>query len=57
MVGKIGTALTDFTPEGKVRVHGEIWEAQSVSGVRSGDRVRILEVEGLKLKVTQESGS
>lgn len=57
MVGEIGTALTDFAPEGKVKVHGEIWGAQSVSEVSSGDRVRILAVEGLKLKVTEESDS
>ena len=57
MVGEIGTALTNFAPEGKVKVHGEIWEAKSISGVNSGDRVKILAVEGLKLKVKQERSS
>ena len=31
MVGEIGTALTDIGSQGKVQVHGEIWQASSPS--------------------------
>ncbi|MGA2586868.1 MAG: nodulation protein NfeD [Candidatus Aminicenantales bacterium] len=52
MVGEIGTARTDLAPEGKVFVHGELWEAEAVGPVSAGEKVRIVEVlETLKIKV------
>ncbi|MBC7364278.1 MAG: hypothetical protein H5U07_07020 [Candidatus Aminicenantes bacterium] len=44
MVGEIGTALTSFTPKGKVFVHGEIWQAVSDDVINRGDRVKVVEV-------------
>ena len=57
MVGEIGTALTDIGAEGKVQVHGEIWQASSPQTIESGKRVRVVAVEGLTIRVTQEDGS
>jgi membrane-bound serine protease (ClpP class) len=37
--------------EGMVRVHGELWRAESSRPVEEGETVRILRVEGLKLFV------
>ncbi|MFQ5864937.1 MAG: NfeD family protein [bacterium] len=37
--------------EGHVRVHGEIWKAESSEPLRKGDRAEIVGVEGLTLKV------
>jgi membrane-bound serine protease (ClpP class) len=52
MVGEIGTARTDLAPEGKVFVHGELWEAKAVEPVSAGEKVRIVEVlETLKIRV------
>ncbi|MEW5974654.1 MAG: nodulation protein NfeD [Acidobacteriota bacterium] len=51
MVGELGVALSDLEPEGKVRVHGEIWQAVSDQPIRTGETVRILRVEGLKITV------
>jgi len=52
MVGEIGTARTDLGTEGKVFVHGELWEAEAVEPVRAGEKVRIVEVLGtLKIRV------
>jgi membrane-bound serine protease (ClpP class) len=52
MVGEIGTARTDLTPEGKVFVHGELWEAEAIAPIRAGEKVRIVEVLGtLKIRV------
>lgn len=52
MVGEVGTARTDLSPAGKVFVHGELWEAEAEGAVRSGDKVKVLEVlDGLRIKV------
>ena len=37
--------------EGMVRVHGELWRAESAQPVQEGKTVRVLRVEGLKLYV------
>jgi membrane-bound serine protease (ClpP class) len=51
MIDQVGVARTDLAPEGKVFVHGEIWEARAAEPVTSGARVRVREVKGLKLMV------
>jgi membrane-bound serine protease (ClpP class) len=52
MIGETGTARTDLSPTGKVFVHGELWQAEAVEPVRTGERVKVIAVlEGLKLKV------
>ena len=51
MVGEIGVAKTDINNEGRVFVHGEWWNAQSVQPISSGARVRVVGVEGLLLDV------
>ena len=56
MVGEVGTALTDIGAQGKVQVHGEIWQASSPQPIESGNRVRVVAVEGLNLRVTRENG-
>ena len=57
LVGTIGTATTDLNPTGSVQAAGEQWSAVSENGipVSSGERVIIVEVSGLVLKVTSES--
>jgi len=37
--------------EGMIRIHGELWSAVSKENVETGGRVRVLRVDGLKLKV------
>ena len=53
LVGQIGTTTTALTPRGSVLIAGEQWSAVSDSGVplSIGERVVILEVDGLVLKV------
>ncbi len=52
MVGEVGTARTDLAPEGKVFVHGEIWEAEATEPVAAGAKVRVVEVlDKLKVRV------
>ena len=48
MVGKTGVAITDLKPKGEVRVEGETWRAESVSGdFEKGDKVCVKELKGL----------
>ena len=53
LIGQVGTATTALNPRGSVLIAGEQWTAVTDSGatVSSGERVIILEVEGLVLKV------
>ena len=53
LIGQIGTATTALNPRGSVLIAGEQWTALADSGmpVAVGERVIILEVEGLVLKV------
>jgi membrane-bound serine protease (ClpP class) len=52
LVGKVGVATTDFSPNGKIKVHGEIWSASSEAPIKTGDTVRVESINGLFLKVT-----
>jgi membrane-bound serine protease (ClpP class) len=51
LVDEVGEARTALAPGGKVFVHGEYWDAVSSSPVDQGGRVRVVGVEGLKLRV------
>lgn len=49
--GAIALALTDLKPEGIVLVEGERWKAESPEPIVAGEKVIILGLDGLKLKV------
>jgi len=52
LVGEIGVAQTPLALEGKVFVHGEIWNAEATEEIDRGEKVKILEVkDNLKIKV------
>jgi membrane-bound serine protease (ClpP class) len=51
MVGEIGRAHERLAPSGTVLVHGEYWAADSDEPVDAGERVRVMAVEGLRLRV------
>ncbi len=51
LVGLVGRAETDISPEGKVYVHGEIWNARSDSPINLGAEVRITRVDGMTVIV------
>jgi membrane-bound serine protease (ClpP class) len=55
IVGETGIAITDLEPEGEVKVHGEIWRAESMDGIiQSGTKVKIDSLSELKLKVRKQ---
>ena len=57
MIDEIGLARTALAPAGKVFVHGEYWDAESSSPVESGAEVRVIAVDGMKLRVEPKSGA
>ena len=51
MIGAVGEAITSLSPNGQVKVDGEIWQAHAPTEIRAGDPVRITGVNGLTLEV------
>jgi membrane-bound serine protease (ClpP class) len=51
LVGEIGIAQTPLSPQGKVFVHGEIWNATSNTNVAAGESVVVRNLDGLRLEV------
>jgi membrane-bound serine protease (ClpP class) len=55
LIGEVGVARTALVPEGKVFVHGELWDAVSSAPVPAGTPVVVRKVEGLQLGVAPSS--
>lgn len=51
MIGARGKALEDFSGTGPVFVHGEIWEAKTLTPLSKGQEIRVVQREGLQLIV------
>jgi membrane-bound serine protease (ClpP class) len=51
MIDDVAVARTPLNPTGKILLHGEYWDAESSRPVEAGACVRIVAVEGLKVKV------
>lgn len=51
LIGEVGTAQTALSPQGKVFVHGELWDATASSDVAAGQSVVVRQVNGLQLRV------
>ena len=51
LIGEIGTALESFRNEGKISVHGEVWKATVDGRIKKGEAVKVIGIEGLKLKI------
>ena len=56
MVGEEGGADTDLLPEGKGLLRGEYWNAESAEPIVKGEKVQVVEVKGLHLKVQKATG-
>jgi len=54
MIGEIGVARTAVDADGKVFVHGELWNAMAKNAIPEGARVRVREVDGLRVIVEPE---
>jgi membrane-bound serine protease (ClpP class) len=51
LVGEIGVVKKALTPEGKVFVHGELWNARAKDPIDKDAKVRIVQVVNLILEV------
>jgi membrane-bound serine protease (ClpP class) len=52
LMNEIGMANETLNPAGMVMVHGELWQAESLSGeINKGEKIRIKDMKGFKLFV------
>jgi membrane-bound serine protease (ClpP class) len=51
MIGLIGRAQEALAPEGSVFVRGEYWTARADQAIAAGERVEVVAVEGMRLRV------
>jgi membrane-bound serine protease (ClpP class) len=51
LVGEVGTTETRLNPNGKVFLHGELWNAHCPKMIKKGKKVRVVAVEHLLLHV------
>jgi membrane-bound serine protease (ClpP class) len=56
LIGETGIAKENLHPIGMVMVHGELWQAESVSGeIDTGEKIRVKSMQGFKLFVDKVS--
>lgn len=51
IIGEIGTVVVSLAPEGKVAIHGEYWKAESDQPIDVGEKIQVISVNNLILKV------
>ena len=51
LIGEIGLTQSALSPQGKVFIHGELWDAISSADIPAGQPVVVRQVRGLKLSV------
>src|SRR5438270_3021252 len=56
IVGAVGEAREELSPEGLVFVRGALWKASAVAPIAAGSSVRVVGRQGLQLKVAPENG-
>jgi membrane-bound serine protease (ClpP class) len=55
LIGEAGSADSEIAPEGKVFVRGEYWDAWSDEPIHRGEKVVVVMVEGMRVKVQRVS--
>ncbi len=52
IIGEVGVAVEKISPEGRIKVHGEFWNAVAESPIKPKEKVKVCAVlDGLMLKV------
>ena len=57
MIGETGLVKEVLNPQGRVLVHGELWEAEADTQITEGERVQVDFVQGLRIKVSKVQGT
>lgn len=55
ILNESGVAVTNIDPEGEVKIHGEYWRAFSQQKIKKNDKVKVIDVDGLKLIVEKQN--
>jgi len=56
LLGATGEVIEDFSGKGRIRIHGEVWWAESAVPLHDGDKVQVDSIEGLVLRVHPAQG-
>ena len=58
LIGELGTAVTDITPDGSVLIGSAKWKARTnrATPVKAGERARVTAIDGVVLEVEPEIG-
>jgi membrane-bound serine protease (ClpP class) len=51
LIGEVGLSESVLNPEGTVSIHGELWRAECDEWIEKGERIKVVDVDNLKLKV------
>jgi membrane-bound serine protease (ClpP class) len=55
LVNEIGEAITDLNPDGSIKIHGEIWNAESIEGsIAKGSKIIVTGISNLKLQIKKK---
>ncbi len=55
LIKSLGETLTELNPAGEVRIHGEIWKAESIEGkIEAHSAVEVVDIKGLTLLVKKK---
>ena len=54
LIGEDGVSIRDFSGAGKIRVHGEIWNAESEENILASERVVVVGKRGMTLLVKKQ---
>lgn len=56
MVGETGETISELNPLGRVQVHGEIWNAKTLTGIiAAGEKIKVTAIQNLTLQVERLS--
>jgi len=52
LIGETGITVTKLSPSGKIKIHGEFWNAECLTGeIEENAKVEVIDVKNLLLKV------
>ena len=55
LVNETGEAITDMNPDGSIKIHGEIWNAESIEGyISKGSKIIVTGISNLKLQIRKK---
>ncbi|MGH7928269.1 MAG: NfeD family protein, partial [Candidatus Binatia bacterium] len=57
LLGEIGEVRSALAPKGKIFVHGEYWNAEANAEIPLGEKVEVVSVDGMTLKVKRASSN